>query len=197
MRHSILIALVLVGACNPAVRAPASPSPSPELAVKRAALLDRLHDYWVAGEFALDELGLPASVFRDTAGRECPMAAMISQSGHDDLVATVVATNNRLRLADVHDGPLMDWILDSGLTQDEVVMIQGLARIDYGQLQIEFPRPEVMTAAAHHEVRARIRKAEVALRAATPASLALATAAKPKQARVVASQSSRSAHIGK
>ena len=181
MRNSILITLVLVGACNPAVRAPASPSPVPELAAKRAALLDRLHDYWVAGEFALDDTGRPDSVFRDAAGRECPMAAMISQSGHENLVTMVVASNNRLRLADVHDGPLMDWIVDSGLTQDEVIEIQGMANIDYGKFQIEFPRPEVMTAAAHREVRSRIRREEVALRAATPVSLAIAAATKQQQ----------------
>jgi hypothetical protein len=195
MRNTLLMVLVLVGACTSASRVP--DSPSPDLAARRTALLDRLHDYWVAGEFALDDAGRPDSVFRDAAGRECPMAAMISQSGHPDLVAMVVATNNRLRLADVHDGPLMDWILDSGLTHDEVVMIQGLAGVDYRQFQIEFPKPEVMTAAAHREVRGRIRSAEIQLRAATPVSLEIAAAAKEQQPRAVATQSSRSAHSGR
>ena len=97
----------------------------------------------------------------------------------------------------VQQGPLMDWILDSGLTHDEVVMIQGMANIDYGRFQLEFPRPEVMTAAAHREVRTRIRTAEVQLRATTPVSLGIASAAKAKHPVRVATQSSRSAHIGK
>ena len=44
--------------------------------------------------------------------------------GHDRLVDKVAEQNNFIRLADVSQGPLMDWILTSGLTQDEMVAIQ-------------------------------------------------------------------------
>ena len=41
-----------------------------------------------------------------------------------DLVKQVAEQNNFIRLGDVKQGPLMDWILTSGLTQDEIVAIQ-------------------------------------------------------------------------
>ena len=40
------------------------------------------------------------------------------------LVDKVAEQNNFIRLADVSQGPLMDWILTSGFTQDEIVAIQ-------------------------------------------------------------------------
>jgi hypothetical protein len=45
-------------------------------------------------------------------------------SGQDDLVTKVAEQNNFIRLADVKQGPLMDWILVSGFTQDEIAAIQ-------------------------------------------------------------------------
>jgi hypothetical protein len=45
-------------------------------------------------------------------------------SGQDQLVAKVAEQSNFIRLADVRQGPLMDWILTSGFTQDEIAAIQ-------------------------------------------------------------------------
>jgi hypothetical protein len=47
-----------------------------------------------------------------------------STSGHDDLVDATANDRNFVKLADVTTGPLVDWILTSGLTQEEAVMIQ-------------------------------------------------------------------------
>ena len=174
----ILCALALLGACA------TTNDRTAELAAKREVTLARLHDYMIAGEFPADSAGMPASIFRDAAGRECPMASLITQSGHDDLVSEVVAKNNELRLADVTEGPLMDWILDSGLTKDEVVMIQGAMNIDYSgiPLNIETPNGGIYTAAAQHKVRDRLRKIEGQLRVATPNSIEQITRIeRPKQ----------------
>ena len=35
------------------------------------------------------------------------------------------AENNEVRLADVQEGPLWDWMIGSGLTHDEIAMVQG------------------------------------------------------------------------
>ncbi|MDB4961897.1 MAG: hypothetical protein JWP01_1896 [Myxococcales bacterium] len=190
MQHTWLCVLVLVTACSTTVRSsgstnPATPDPRAELAAKRAVLLDRLHDYWTAGELPVDELGQPASVFRDQAGHECPMARMITLSGHGDLVAAVVQKNNRLKLADVHEGPLLDWMLASGLTRDEIVMVQGALDIDYGTFQLELPPGSpMMIAVARGEVKNRIRTAEALLRKQTKRSLKVAAAALPAGPRV-------------
>jgi hypothetical protein len=64
------------------------------------------------------------NVWRDAEGHLCAAATMIDRSGEHDLVQSVAASYNFIRLADVKDGPLLDWILTSGLTQEEVAMIQ-------------------------------------------------------------------------
>ncbi len=64
------------------------------------------------------------NVWRDQDGHFCAAATIIKQSGQDELVAHVADQNNFIKLADVTQGPLMDWILTSGLTQEEIVEIQ-------------------------------------------------------------------------
>ena len=63
------------------------------------------------------------NVWRDADGHLCAAATIIS-STLPQLAAKVAEDNNFIRLADVREGPLMDWILTSGFTQDEVVAIQ-------------------------------------------------------------------------
>ena len=65
-----------------------------------------------------------ANVWRDRDGHLCAAATMIDASGAHALVKQVAEQNNFIRLADVKQGPLMDWMLTSGLTQDEVALIQ-------------------------------------------------------------------------
>jgi hypothetical protein len=64
------------------------------------------------------------NVWRDEDGNFCAAATLIKMSGNVDLVVKVADQNNFIRLADVKQGPLMDWILMSGLTQDEIAAIQ-------------------------------------------------------------------------
>ncbi len=64
------------------------------------------------------------NVWRDAAGHLCAAATIIDASGHHDLVMRVADQTNFIRLADVTQGPLMDWILTSGFTQDEIAAIQ-------------------------------------------------------------------------
>ncbi len=64
------------------------------------------------------------NVWRDRDGHFCAAATIIRASGMTDLVDRVAEQNNFIRLADVTQGPLMDWILTSGFTQDEIAMIQ-------------------------------------------------------------------------
>jgi tetratricopeptide (TPR) repeat protein len=44
--------------------------------------------------------------------------------GHQDLVASIASSTNHIRIENVHDGSLLDWIKDSGLTQEECALIQ-------------------------------------------------------------------------
>lgn len=65
------------------------------------------------------------NIWIDGDGRMCAAATMIFRSGQKALVRQVAKDNNFIRLADVSDGALLDWILTSGLTHDEVVAIQA------------------------------------------------------------------------
>jgi hypothetical protein len=64
------------------------------------------------------------NVWRDRDGHLCAAATIIDASGARDLVARVAQDDNFIRLADVVDGPLMDWMLVSGFTQEEIAAIQ-------------------------------------------------------------------------
>jgi hypothetical protein len=64
------------------------------------------------------------NVWLDADGNLCAAATIIKMSGQDELVAKVAEQNNFIRLADVKQGPLMDWILTSGFTQAEIALIQ-------------------------------------------------------------------------
>lgn len=64
------------------------------------------------------------NVWIDEEGHMCAAATMIFRSGARSLVQRIGREDNYIHLADVSTGPVMDWILTSGLTQDEVATIQ-------------------------------------------------------------------------
>jgi hypothetical protein len=169
--------IVLAMLCSACATTPPPTAPSAavaDLAAHRAQAIARLHDYREAGAFPSGDSGRPLSVFRDRNGVRCPMAELIHASGRDDLVDAVVAANNTLRLADVHAGPLYDWMLHSGLTLDEIAMVQGAMRDDELE-NFAFASPRLALRAsqiAHARVVGRLEMAEAALRAATPHVLA-------------------------
>lgn len=146
-----------------------------ELAARRAQMIGWLREYREAGQYPTDVAGRVASVFVGVNGVRCPMAELMHKSGRDDLVAAVAKDNNTIRLADVHEGPVYDWMLSSGLTLDEINMVQGIARIDYGwmrrEIQIEGAN-QILAGKA--QVRGKIESVETALRDNTGTSLALA-----------------------
>ena len=96
-----------------------------ELAASRAHNLARLEAYAQAGAFPKNQVqeGL-LNVFRDDEGHLCAVANLIQIDGHTSLISATAANNNFIVLADVTDGPLLEWILASGFTQEEIAMIQ-------------------------------------------------------------------------
>ncbi|HSN25568.1 MAG TPA: hypothetical protein VLT45_04760 [Kofleriaceae bacterium] len=151
-------------------------------------MLAWLHDYVQAGQFPQDAAGHPLSVFRDARGVRCPMAELIYRSGHGDLVDAVARTHNDLRLADVHEGPLYTWIVESGFTQEEIAMIQGAMTVEEMQWREQGGRLQVANAQQLQslnainadavkranewgQVKGHLATAEVALKIETPAAL--------------------------
>lgn len=64
------------------------------------------------------------NVWIDEEGHMCAAATMIFRSGARSLVRQIGRDDNYIRLGDITGGPVMDWILTSGLTQTEVATIQ-------------------------------------------------------------------------
>jgi hypothetical protein len=95
------------------------------LAEARANNIAAFHAYATAGVYPSNVYKPGAlNVWRDQDGHFCAAATIIRQSGEVALTDKVAEQTNFIRLAEVTQGPLMDWMLTSGLTQEELVAIQ-------------------------------------------------------------------------
>ncbi|HLK37780.1 MAG TPA: hypothetical protein VKU41_13560 [Polyangiaceae bacterium] len=128
-----LVAVLCAACSHDATRSNETPGPSAAdhaavrswLASHRARQIERLDAYARAGAFPHNYAQpIAAHVFRDEAGRLCAVANLVHQDGRDDLVRATARDRNDLAIADVRDGALFDWVLASGLTQEELARIQ-------------------------------------------------------------------------
>ena len=131
MYRNVILTLVVVGAM--AASAVASPEPTvidrdqvrKELAEQRKLNLKRFRDYRRAGIYPHNtyENGM-LNVWRDDEEHLCAVANLIAKQGLDELVNTTASGDNFVKIAEVTSGPLLDWVLTSGFTQEEIAMIQ-------------------------------------------------------------------------
>jgi hypothetical protein len=126
------------------------------LARMRAANLDAFRAYEKKGVFPSNTYtDGELNVWRDADGHLCAAATMIDGSQHALVMRTAEQTNF-IQLKDVSQGPLMDWILTSGLTKDEVVLIQRPFR-PVARPQIAPEQPTVVDAHKRAVETARLR----------------------------------------
>jgi hypothetical protein len=178
LRKSLLVttaALLLLAGCHQPDATRDRPHPTTEnaqalraqLAAHRDQEIARLDDYARAGQFPHDYTTAPSlHMFRDAEGRLCAVANLVHQDGRDDLVDVTVRTRNDLTVADVHDGPILDWMLGSGLTQEELARIQAPAPV--------LAVPRIDEPAMIAAIRAHIAQVEAELRANREHSLDVA-----------------------
>ncbi len=148
-----------------------------KLATQRAANLQRFRDYQAKGSFPSNTyLNQRLNVWIDADGKLCAAATIINASGWSDLVMRTAEDNNFIRLGDVRDGALMDWILTSGLTQDEIAAIQEPFNPVFDDVE---PGPVQVTASARtaedQRLVAKYKQVEKQLVRAQRASLDVAT----------------------
>ena len=135
MIRTILVAAILfsIGAS-----ARADVAPAPDQSELRAALvrqrkenLKRFHDYRVKGIYPHNkyEPGM-RNVWKDPDAHLCAIATLVNAAGLTDLVEATAKDANFVKIAELDHGPLVDWILTSGLTQEEAVMIQAPTEAD-------------------------------------------------------------------
>ena len=118
------------------------PSLSEAQRARRAALLDRLHEYWVRGRFPRNtEVPGRSPVFIDERGRLCAVGHLIAVSAGRDLAERIDA---RYPLADVREMemPAIDrWAKRHGVTRRELAMIQPMYCGSPGGLTVCPPPP--------------------------------------------------------
>jgi hypothetical protein len=95
------------------------------LAAQRQLQIQRLHEYAERGAFPANRVRPGAlNVILDDERRLCAVASLMALSGQSELVEQTARDSNFIRLGTVTEGPLLEWILASGLTQEEVALIQ-------------------------------------------------------------------------
>jgi hypothetical protein len=136
---------------------------------ERALQLQRLDAYAQAGVFPQNTT-IPGfgHQFLDANDVPCAMANLIWQSGHEDLVRETARTHNDVVLGELTDGPLVDWMLTSGLTREEVAIIQVPA------MEVQLPLVQDRQIAENERVRLHLLSVEALLVGDTEPSIALA-----------------------
>jgi hypothetical protein len=112
--------------------APVPPRPAPTraevakaLAARRAKNLAAFRAYRKARVYPHNFVRTgPLNVWRDREGHLCAAATILSRDGQTELVNTTALGNNNIRLLDVTEGPVLDWMLTSGFTIEEIDQIQ-------------------------------------------------------------------------
>lgn len=156
------------------VAAPARQAVYAALAARRKANVARFRAYRTAGVYPHNQRGdedidrgpIARNIWLDAEGHLCAAATMILGSGATDLVERTARDDNFVHLADVTGGALLDWMLTSGLTQEEVALIQ--------EPFMEVERP-TERAAEDQRLAARYAEIEATIKAQRKASLQLAT----------------------
>jgi hypothetical protein len=96
------------------------------LAARRDHNIAAFRAYMNAGVFPHNTVRPgPLNVWRDAEGHLCAAATMIDKDGKHQLVQKTAETNDFIRLLDVTTGPILDWMLTSGLTIEEIDRIQA------------------------------------------------------------------------
>lgn len=112
------------------------------LATQRQIQVSRLAAYSAKGIFPRNTVATGLlNVFVDDAGNLCAAANLIALSGNRALVAKTAKRDNFIRLVNVKKGALLDWMLMSGLTVEEIDRIQE----PYMGMPME-PEPSVIAA---------------------------------------------------
>lgn len=95
------------------------------LAGARLYAITRLREYRAAGRFPHNHRILGRTpTFIDERGTPCAVGYLMQRSGHQALASQIAATDNHVYIEQIKTGPALDWILFSGLTQEECATIQ-------------------------------------------------------------------------
>lgn len=98
---------------------------SPALKAQRAKNLDVLHQYMLAGVFPTNTRHQERQpYFIDDKDVHCAVGYLMKESGAEDVARDINRMQNYSFLADINHKKLMSWVAQSGLTFDELALIQ-------------------------------------------------------------------------
>lgn len=110
---------------------PVDPAPRPgdllrTLRARRTTQISRVEAYRRRGVFPrnLDFEGERVPYFLDDRGVACAVAYLMIEDGRRTDVDAISAANNHVRVMEVSEGALVDWVTGSGLLQEEAARIQ-------------------------------------------------------------------------
>ncbi len=146
MRMSTLVFALVVATGTTALAEDSKPDNHAELrralGEQRKVNLARFHDYRRAKVYPHDwdtpdgKLQM-VNVWRDPQAHLCAVATLVHLDGKDAMVETIAKDQNSIQTANLTDGPLVDWIMTSGFTQEEVVMIQAPTEADVEMMEAQ------------------------------------------------------------
>lgn len=93
---------------------------------KRRDILDHLHNYRVSGEFPKNDDRQRNSVrcFNDNSRTTCTMCYLVKQSADKQTAENINKDFENCKIAGVKSEALTNWIRESGLTREELEIIQ-------------------------------------------------------------------------
>ena len=147
------------------------------LAVARKRQIARLRAYREAGRFPVRKLGFGdrlahrltwEPLFVDASDVPCAVAYLMRAAGWSSEVTAIATKTPDVRIEEVTQGPILEWVLRSGLTQDEATLIQP----DY---KLWIARSKRTLARDRERLVAHFRAVERQLLANTEVSLDIAT----------------------
>jgi hypothetical protein len=96
------------------------------LLINRESQLQRLHEYWMRGEFPVnrDFSDKLAPYFVDAKGIPCAVGYLLLTSNGEALVRDITQKNNFAYIRDIQDTRFDAWVSRSGLTREECARIQ-------------------------------------------------------------------------
>jgi len=142
-----------------------------------------LEAYAAAEKFPINRTSVEFTpVFVDEQDTPCAVGHLMRCSGAHNLVDQIALNNNLVRLHEITEGPVVDWMLHSGLTKEECELIQPSYRDDWDHNPPDYgaptPRPRVDhgKGIAQRFIRDHLESTARLLRKNTAASLQVAMA---------------------
>ncbi len=148
MLRGMTLLIALVASVTPALADQAQPMIDRDqlrraLVEQRKVNLARFHEYRKKRVYPHNtyQPGM-LNVWKDYDDHLCAVATLVHLDGRDDIVDSVAKDENFVKTANLTGGPLIDWVLTSGLTQEEIVMIQQPSEADVEEMNAEYAREQ-------------------------------------------------------